>query len=63
MHACEFFGLAPTGKTFTLTGVMIWRIVDGKIAEMWCAVVDELDFYKQLGIGVIDYKGFPDEAT
>ena len=52
--------LAPTGKKFTVTDVIIWRIVDGKIAEKESAVYDELDFYKQLG--VIEYKGFPDEV-
>jgi len=59
-HAGEFRGLAPTGKKFTETGVLIWRIVDGKIAEKESGVYDVLDFYKQLG--VIEYKGFPDEA-
>ena len=39
---------------------VIYRIVDGKIVEGW-EVGDMLDFYKQLG--VIEYKGFPDEAT
>jgi len=59
-HAGEFRGLAPTGKQFTETGVLIWRIVDGKIAEKESGVYDFLDFYKQLG--VIEYKGFPDEV-
>jgi len=59
-HAGEFRGLAPTGKKFTETGVLIWRIVDGKIAEKESGVYDFLDFYKQLG--VIEYRGFPDEV-
>jgi len=50
--------LAPTGKKFTITGVSIKRIVNGKIVESW-AVYDMMDLYKQLG--VIDYKEFPDE--
>ena len=49
--------LAPTGKKFTVTGVSIKRIVDGKIVESW-AVYDFLDFYKQLG--VIEYKEVPE---
>jgi len=53
-HKGEFRGLAPTGKKITWEAVSIWRIVDGKIVEMWCAVADELDFYKQLGIGIIE---------
>jgi len=38
--------------------VWIYRIVKGKVVEGW-NVDDELDFLKQLG--VIEYKGFPDE--
>jgi len=59
-HTGEYRGLAPTGKKVTETGVLIWRIVDGKIVEKESAVYDELDFLKQLG--VIEYKGFPDEV-
>ncbi len=59
-HTGEYRGLAPTGKKVTFTSVSIYRIVDGKIAEGW-HVYDFLDFYKQLG--VIEYKGFPDEVT
>jgi len=29
----EWFGLKPTGKTITYTGVNIYRIIDGKIVE------------------------------
>jgi len=58
-HTGEYRGLAPTGKKITWEAVDIWRIVDGKVVELWYAVV-ELDFYKQLG--VIEYKGFPDEV-
>ena len=59
-HTAEYRGLAPTGRKTTCEAVSIWRIVDGKAVEMW-AVADELDFYKQLG--VIEYKGFPDEVS
>jgi len=52
-HAGEFRGLAPTGRKFAETGVLIWRIVEGKIAKKESAVYDELDFLKQLG--VIEY--------
>jgi predicted ester cyclase len=45
--------LAPTGNKFTMTGVLIYRIVDGKIVEKEAWVYDLLDFYKQLG--VIEY--------
>jgi len=55
-HKGEYRGLAPTGKKITWGAVSIWRIVDGKIVEMWAAVADESDFYKQLGIVVIENK-------
>jgi len=59
-HTVEYRGIAPTGKKITETLVEIYRIVDGKAVEMW-TVIDALDFLKQLG--VIEYKGFPDEVT
>ena len=59
-HTGEFRGIAPTGKNVTVTYVGIHRIADGKVVERW-SVYDMLDFYKQLG--VIEYKGFPDEVT
>jgi predicted ester cyclase len=58
-HKGRFRGLAPTGKKVTAAGVSIYRLVGGKFAEGW-AVDDWMDCYKQ--IGVIDYKGFPDEV-
>jgi len=58
-HTGEYRGLAPTGKKFTEAFVDIFRIVNGKVVEEW-NVTDELDFLKQLG--VIEYKGFPDEV-
>ena len=57
-HTGEYRGLAPTGKKITVTYVGIYRVVNGKVVERW-SVYDMLDFYKQLG--VIEYKGFPDE--
>jgi len=57
-HTGEFRGLAPTGKKIKYTAVAIWRIVSGKVVE-GRGVYDMLDYYKQLG--VIEYKGFPDE--
>ncbi len=59
-HTGEYRGLAPTGKKLSYTVVAIWRIVEGKIVEGWI-VYDQMDFLKQLG--VIEYKGFPDEVT
>ena len=60
-HTGEYHGIPPTGRKFSSTGVVIYRIVDGKVKEKVSQVLDLLEFYKQ--IGVIDYKGFPDEST
>ena len=57
-HTGEFRGIAPTGKKFVMLAVPSYRIVDGKIVEGW-SVWNPLDFLKQLG--VVEYKGFPDE--
>ena len=58
-HTGDYRGLAPTGNKLSYTVVTIWRLVEDKIVEGWI-VYDQLDFLKQLG--VIKYKGFPDEA-
>jgi C-1 hydroxylase len=59
-HTGEYRGLAPTNKKITGTGVNIYRIVNGKFVEGW-AVENWMDFLMQFG--VIEYKGFPDEAS
>jgi len=41
--------LAPTGNKITLTGVLIYRIVNSKVVEKE-SVYDQLDFLKQLGL-------------
>lgn len=58
-HTGQFRGLAPTGKKVSFTTVHKWHIVDGKIVKQE-SVYDFLDFLKQLG--VIEYKGYPDEV-
>jgi len=57
--------LPPTGKKITITGVVIYRIVHGKIVEKESAVYDLLDFYKQLGFIEPTEKGkklFPEDV-
>jgi predicted ester cyclase len=34
-HTGELFGHAPTGRVITLTGIAIYRLVDGRIVERW----------------------------
>ena len=34
-HEGEFAGMVPTGRRFSLEGIAIMRVVDGKIVEFW----------------------------
>ena len=54
----DLFGvpLPPTGKKVTLMFVMIWRIVNGKLAEGW-EVDNNLDFLKKIGVIEFTEKG------
>ncbi len=44
-----FLGLPPTGKDTAVSGISIFRIAGGKIAEHW-AVMDEAGLLRQLGV-------------
>jgi len=46
-HKGDFVGIPPTGRTVTVPGTAIFRIVDGKIAEEWIQE-DFLGIYQQL---------------
>jgi predicted ester cyclase len=48
-HKGSFKGLAPTGKTFEFTTIVIARFRDGKIAEMWMEA-DFMGLLQQLGM-------------
>ena len=48
-HTGDFMGIAPTGNKVTSTGVDIYRIVNGKLAEYW-NVTDNMRFNTQLGL-------------
>jgi steroid delta-isomerase-like uncharacterized protein len=47
-HKGSFFGIAPTGKTGTMTGIEIDQFVDGKVTECWTSA-DYLGLMQQLG--------------
>ena len=57
-HLGEFFGIRPTGRRVSMTGVHILRIQDGKIAEHWGSN-DDLSLLRQLG--AIPAPGHPDD--
>jgi steroid delta-isomerase-like uncharacterized protein len=47
-HDGEFMAMSPSGKRVTFTGIEIWRIADGQIAERW-GVVDNMDLLEKTG--------------
>ena len=47
-HQGELLGIPPTGKQITTSGVTIYRLVNGKIAEEW-RWNDDLSEFQQLG--------------
>lgn len=46
-HKGLFLGVAPTDKLVTYSGIFIWRLVDGKVAEEWTSW-DALGILQQL---------------
>ena len=47
-HQGEFLGIPPTGKTWSITAILIYRIAGGKIVEFW-GNADMLTLMQQLG--------------
>lgn len=45
----ELFGIPPTGKRLTMSGIAIHRVRDGKIVEHWHEI-DMLSGLQQLGV-------------
>ncbi len=48
-HQGEFLGVPPTGQHVTCTGMSMYRIANGTIAEVW-ANADTLGVLQQLGV-------------
>jgi steroid delta-isomerase-like uncharacterized protein len=48
-HIGVFAGIPPTGRSFVIAGIDIYRVADGKLAEHW-HVVDQLAMMAQLGL-------------
>jgi steroid delta-isomerase-like uncharacterized protein len=48
-HLGDFQGMPPTRKQVGYSGILIYRVANGKIAEQWTEF-DLLGFLKQLGV-------------
>ena len=48
-HVGEFLGIPPTHKSFSVAGIDIYRLEEGKIAEHR-HVIDQLSMLQQLGL-------------
>jgi predicted ester cyclase len=52
-HSGELFGHPPTGRVVTLTGIAIYRLVEGRIVERWA----------EQGTGILDQLKIEAPAT
>ena len=48
-HQGEFNGIPATGNKINVTGISIWKIVDGKNVEEW-EIFDAMGMMQQLGV-------------
>jgi hypothetical protein len=48
-HRGEMMGPAPTGRRVRTSGIDVFRLADGKLAEHW-ATVDALGMLRQIGV-------------
>jgi steroid delta-isomerase-like uncharacterized protein len=48
-HSGAFLGIPPTGRSFSIAGIDVYRIENGRLAEHW-HVVDQLTMLQQLGL-------------
>jgi steroid delta-isomerase-like uncharacterized protein len=59
-HQGAWGDMPPTGKSIRFSGVNFFRMVSGKIAEIW-NVRDDLGLREQLGVPI--YAGYPEQST
>ena len=48
-HSGELMGIPATGKRIKMTGIDIFRVAGGKIAELWTEA-DQMGLMQQLGV-------------
>lgn len=46
-HTGEFFGLAPSGRSYEKHGFALYRVAEGRLAEVWVQE-DDLGFRRQI---------------
>jgi steroid delta-isomerase-like uncharacterized protein len=56
-HTGDFLGFPATGREFAFSGIAIYRIADGQLAEAWYAE-DTLGWFQQLGLLPTDISAF-----
>jgi predicted ester cyclase len=47
-HQGDYMGIPPSGKEVEFTGISVYRIEEGKIAQSW-SVEDQLGLMRQIG--------------
>jgi predicted ester cyclase len=52
-HQGDFMGMAPTGQSFSVQHMHLYRVADGKVAEHW-ACRDDLGQLVQLGLAPLN---------
>lgn len=55
-HTGSLAGLKPTGRSLEVSGVVVWRLRDGRISERWAMGV-ESGLMEQLGMNPLITKG------
>lgn len=48
-HAGDWLGIPATGAAISLTGIDVYRVQDGRVADVWCEV-DMAGLLGQLGV-------------
>lgn len=48
-HSGAFLGIPPTGRSFTIEGIDVYRVENDRLAEHW-HVIDQLGMLQQLGL-------------
>ena len=61
-HQGDFMGIAPTGKTVSMTGIEFIRMTNGKMVERW-GLSDDLGLMQQLGIAPVPDKSGSQSTT